>query len=176
MDTITGLPAHPLVVHFSIVAIPLAAILVVLYTVIRSWRSVLAYLITGMGALIAIGVVLAASSGEALEETSEESSLLQTHAELGDQLQIIGIVFGLSLVALGLYSILSARSIITFGESRDHTVLVALMALALVTSTVATVWDVRTGHSGAKAVWSEEGEGGEGGGEADEALVPYRLL
>ncbi len=173
MDTITGLPAHPLIAHLPVVAIPLAAVLVVLYTVIPNWRNVLAYLIAGMGALTAIGVFLAASSGEALEENTEESALLHTHTELGDQLQIIGIIFGLSLVALGLYSILTARSIITLGESRDHTVLVALMALALVTSTVATVWDVRTGHSGAKAVWSEEGEGG---GEAGEALVPYRLL
>lgn len=173
MDTITGLPSHPLIVHFPVIAIPMAAVLVLLYTVIPTWRNVLAYLITGIGALIPIGVVLAASSGEELEEASDESALLHTHAELGDQLEIIGVIFGLSLLALGLYSILTSRSIVTLEASRGHMVLVTLMALALVTSTVATVWDVRTGHSGAKAVWSDDGDGGE---EAEDAFMPYRLL
>ena len=67
MDTIAGLPAHPLIVHFPLVAIPLAAILVVLFAGIPSWRSVLAYLITAIGAAVAISVVLAANSGESLE-------------------------------------------------------------------------------------------------------------
>ena len=173
MDTITGLPAHPLIVHFAVIAIPMAAILVVLYTVIPNWRSVLAYLITGMGALIPIGVFLAADSGEALEETTEKSALLHTHTELGDQLEIIGIVFGLALLALGLSSILSTRDIIALDASRGDMVLVALMAVALVTSGVATVWDVRAGHSGAKAVWTEEGDGG---AETEAALVPYHLV
>lgn len=52
--------------------------------------------------------------------------------------------------------------------------LAVLMRLAQITSVVATVWDVRTGHSGANAVWSEDG-GTDGGSEdADGALGPVR--
>src|SRR4051812_48660083 len=162
MDTITGLPAHPLLVHLPVIAIPLAAVLVILFTVIPSWRGMLSYLMTGMGAVIAVGVVLAASSGESMEETVDKTPLVHTHAELGDQLQTIGIIFGLSLVALGLYSILTAREIISLGDQRTQSLLVALLGITLVAGAVATVWDIRTGHSGAKAVWTEERGGEEG--------------
>lgn len=159
MDTISGLPAHPLIVHFPLVAIPLAAILVICFTIIPSWRDVLAYLITGIGAGIAIGVFLAANSGEALEKKTDKSALLDAHTALGDQMQTIGIIFGLALVALGLYHILTTRKVFSLGTPRTHQVLVALVGLAILTSAVAVVWDVRTGHSGAKAVWTEESAG-----------------
>ncbi len=161
MDTITGLPSHPLLVHLPVVAIPLAALLGVLFAVIPSWRSVLAYLMAGMGALVAVGVVLAASTGESLQEAVDENALVHTHAELGDQMEIIGVIFGLALIALGLYTILTSRAIISLGAQRSHTLLIALMGITLVAGAVATVWDVRTGHSGAKAVWTEDKNGQE---------------
>jgi hypothetical protein len=170
MDMITGIPSHTLLVHLPVIAIPLAAVLVVLFTAIPRWRSVLAYLITGMGVVISAGVVLAASSGESLQETVDKSSLVDKHAELGDQLQTIGVIYGLSLVALGLYFILSSKAIISLGEQHSSTVLAALMGVTLVLSVAASVWDVRTGHSGAKATWTEE-RGGEQGEAA--ALVAY---
>jgi hypothetical protein len=79
MDMITGIPSHTLLVHLPVIAIPLAAVLVVLFTAIPRWRSVLAYLITGMGVVISAGVVLAASSGESLQETVDKSSLVQCY-------------------------------------------------------------------------------------------------
>lgn len=175
LDTITGIPAHPLIVHFSLVAIPLAAILVLLFVVKPSWRDMLSYFMVAMGGAIGIGVVLAASSGESLEERVDESSLLDTHAELGDQLQIIGVIFGISLIVLGVYHLLTSRNIIQFGAERSRQLLIGFMVIALVTSGIAVTWDVRTGHSGAKSVWSElEGEGnsdGEGGDDDGHLIV-----
>ncbi len=103
MDTIAGLPAHPLLVHFPIVAIPLAAVLLVIFVLVPSWRSMLNYLILALGGAIAIGSLLAASSGESLEERVDETAAVKTHADLGGQMEIIGVLFGLTLVALGLY-------------------------------------------------------------------------
>jgi hypothetical protein len=159
-----------LIVHFPLVAIPIAAILVVLFGLKVSWRDMLSYFIVALGGAIALSVVLAASSGEALEENVDESALLNAHAELGDQLQIIGVIFGISLVALGLYHFVTSRRLINLGVERSRQVLIGLMTIALLTSSVAVVWDVRTGHSGAKSVWSEEGgEGnGDGGGDDDD--------
>lgn len=172
MDTITGLPAHPLLVHLPVIAIPLAAVLVILFAAVPGWRSVLAYLMTAMGAMVAVGVLLAANSGEALQEKVDKSALVDTHVALGDQLQTIGVIFGLSLVALGLYSILSSRAIVPLGEQRSRQVLMALVAVTLVTGTFATVWDVRAGHSGAKAVWTEE----RGGQNGDNASLPAYVI
>jgi hypothetical protein len=168
VETLVGLPAHPLIVHFPLVAIPMAAILVVLFALKPSWRSMLSYLIFAMGAAIAVSVVLAAGSGEALEERVDETALLETHAELGDQLQIIGVIFGVSLIALGFYHILTSRHLVRFSAERSRQALIGFTAIALVTGSVAVVWDVRTGHSGAESVWSEEDGAGERDDEDDD--------
>jgi uncharacterized membrane protein len=173
LNTISGLPAHPLIVHFPLVAIPMAAILVALFIVKPSWRDVLSYLIIALGAAIAIGVVLAASSGESLKENVDKSAKVDSHAELGDQLQTIGVIFGIVLIALGLYYLLAQREIIHFEAVRSRQLLIILMAGAVLMSTVAVVWDVRTGHTGAQASWSEKGQEGQGenGGDGDDARV-----
>ncbi len=178
MDTIAGLPAHPLIVHFPLVAIPLAAILVVLFVLIPSWRTVLAYLMIAMGGAIAISVFLAANSGEALKENVDKSAAVSAHADLGDQLQTIGIVFGVALVALGLYHVLSVRQLVRLPDERARPLLLVLMAAAIVTGSVAVVWDVRTGHSGAKAAWSEQNKNGQTEGSSggdDDAMTPRQV-
>lgn len=176
MDTITGLPAHPLIVHLPVVAIPMAVIVLIVFALKPSWRQMLSYFLVALGAIIGLGVVLAASTGEGLEEQVENSALLHTHVELGEQLRNFGVVFGFLLIALGGFSWLSARGSIDLGASRSKQVITVLTALSLVMGVVTTVWDVRTGHSGAKSVWSDvEEENGSGGSQErddDDAAVP----
>lgn len=173
MDTISGLPAHPLIVHFPIVAIPLAAILVLIYLFKSDWRSMLDYFLIAMGGAIAISVVMASGSGESLQEKVDKSAALSTHTELGDQMQIIGVIFGIALIALGLYHTLAARQIIHLGTETQKRLLIGLMAATVLTGAVAVTWIVRTGHTGAKASWSDTGSGKtEGEGQGDDASVP----
>ena len=73
MDTLNGLVAHPLFVHLPAVLVPLATIGVIILAVrpglVRNFGGVTAA-IAGAGF---VGALLAANSGEALEERYEES-------------------------------------------------------------------------------------------------------
>ena len=60
MDSISGLPAHPLLVHLPVVAIPLAAIGAVLLALRPGWRRAYGPVVVGLAALGAVGGVLAA--------------------------------------------------------------------------------------------------------------------
>lgn len=177
MDTITGLPAHPLLVHLPIVAIPLAAILVLLFALKPSWRSMLDYFLIAMGGAVGLGVVLAASSGESLDEKTDESAALSAHTALGDQMQTIGVIFGLALIALGLYHLITRKTIYRVRDSVARPLLTAIMVGTIVIASVAVVWDVRTGHSGAKSAWGNEDRSGQSsdGGDDDDAEVPPQV-
>lgn len=174
MDTIAGLPAHPLLVHFPIVAIPLAAVLLVIFVLVPSWRSMVNYLMLAMGGAIAVGSLLAASSGESLEERVDETAAVKTHADLGGQMEAIGVLFGVALVALALYGLLSRRGTLHLNDRLARIAMVGLMVVTVVVGSVTVVWIVRTGHTGAKASWSQtigaERTGGERSGDDDAKL------
>lgn len=75
---ILGLPTHPLVVHFSVVLLPLSALSLLIAVVWRWWRIRFAGLSVA-GLLVATGAtVLAKESGERLAEVVGTP---QEHAE-----------------------------------------------------------------------------------------------
>jgi hypothetical protein len=155
MDRIAGLPAHPLFVHVPIVLIPLLALIAVGFVIRPIWRQTLAVPLAVTAIVTLVGTVLAASSGESLRNQVDRNALVRQHAEMGDQMQAIGVLFSLSVLALvALYAFGRYQG----GRYRfagfKQFVLVAGVA-SILTGGFATVWDVRTGHSGAKAVWSE---------------------
>ena len=85
-ETVLGLPLHPLVVHATVVLVPLTALLVVLTAVsprLRAWAGPLPL----VGAVIStILAPISTSTGETLEHSLGESKLIEEHAELGDML------------------------------------------------------------------------------------------
>jgi hypothetical protein len=182
-----GLPARPLFVHLPVVGIPLCALGLLVYLLRPSARRSLAL---PLGAFVALNVaftVLAAGSGEQLEEhlptADQRSAVLHQHAELGDQLRLIMIVFGAAVLA---YLVLDrwlrgtsaasepTRLGIVDGRAGGLGALVlALGFLSLGLGAAATVWDVRTGHAGAEAAWADVGVTPDaGGGEASASATP----
>lgn len=173
MDTISGIPAHPLFVHIPAVLLPLAAIGAIFLVIKASWNerykwAVLA--ITGVGAL---GAILAAGAGESLEEAlpSNERASIESHAEMGDTAKALAIVFFIGVLAWVIVpwflnrkaaqqtkavgaDVSAARS----GGPKWLKPLLAVIMLGTATASVITVIDA--GHSGAKHVWQEEGSGG----------------
>ncbi|TFC25684.1 hypothetical protein E3O53_05495 [Cryobacterium sp. TMT2-18-3] len=86
LDTIFGLPVHPLVVHATAVVVPTAALVVVVAALrprFRRWAKFLP-LILALAALVL--VPLARESGEALRERVTETALVETHSELAEGL------------------------------------------------------------------------------------------
>jgi len=175
ISKITGIPAHPLFVHLPIMAIPLTALLVLAYVLRPGWRRGLIYPLGALTVLTVIGTILAAGSGESLEEmlpeADEARKILQEHTELGDQTQTIVIIFGIVTIAyLGLDWLRMRRRSDDASGGLLNSLMKFIMPLgiaAVLLGGVATVWDVRTGHSGAKSVWTEE-EGSTNSGSSGE--------
>ena len=81
-----GVPLHPLFVHLTSVAVPvaaLAAIAVAAWPAARRWLAVGAPII---GLVALVSVPLATQSGEWLEEHEKETALLERHTHLADGL------------------------------------------------------------------------------------------
>ena len=100
LDTIGGIPLHPLIVHAVVVLVPLASLLLLLAAVsprIRHWAGIL----TPITATLALVMVpLATQSGEALEKRVGAGPTLEEHTELGDSLLYFVLVLAILAWAL----------------------------------------------------------------------------
>lgn len=164
IDKLFGLPAHPLLVHAPLVFAPVLLLCVVLLVLKPGLRERWGLPLVGFAIVLAGLCILAAGSGEKLERRVVETALVEEHTELGEQFRNIAI----ALAALTAAWIGALR----YGAGRAWLQRLAtpLAALVLLGAVTATVWDVRTGHAGAKAVWKEVGDqpapvGGEGDGD-----------
>jgi uncharacterized membrane protein len=171
LDTIAGLPIHPLIVHATVVLVPAAAVAVALAALwprFRRWAGI------GPLALAAVAAVLvpvSTESGESLEERVGESALLAQHVRLGDQLlpwvlliaAVAGVMYLLDRRAAG-RAPFSGRP---EGVPAGRALAVAVAGLALVGSLGTTIQVVRIGHSGAEAAWSDVVDSTPAGVDAD---------
>ncbi len=163
LDTIGGIPLHPLLVHAVVVLVPLAALLVLgsaLSTRFRAWAGIL----TPIAATLALlSVPLATESGESLVHRVDQTALVDAHAEMGEGLLVFVAVLAVAAWALWFLD-RRARAAGDTGRSALMLVVVGVAVLAVAGTVVQTV---RIGHSGATATWSETGQvtptGGEGG-------------
>ena len=145
LDTVAGLPVHALVVHAAVVLVPLAALGSVLMAVWRSFSrrfGVAVVILAGVGAAASF---VAKGSGEQLAARVGEP---EQHAELGETLPL----FALAMFVLVLVFWLFDRGI-PANRGRPGW-LVAVAVLLVLVAAAATVWTVRTGHTGAEATWS----------------------
>jgi uncharacterized protein YqgC (DUF456 family) len=156
MDKVFGLPAHPLLVHLPIIAIPFLAIMVAVYVVKNDWRSALRIPVGALAVLTGLGTALAASAGESLQSEVQSTNQVRAHADLGGQTEAIVLVAAGIIVAYLALDWWQSRQVRQGASvpARLHTAMIALGIAAIVAGSVATVWDVRTGHTGAKATWS----------------------
>lgn len=171
LDTINGLPVHPLVVHAVVVLVPLAVLLLLASLASASVRR-RAGIVTPILATVALVLVpVATQSGESLQGRLGETPLIESHAELGEGL--LPWMIGVTLVAWAVWWL--GRSPREATESRGGRAgalgkwFIPLAVIGLVTSVGAGVQVVRIGDSGAKAVWQNTIQNTQpGGGEGDD--------
>lgn len=143
------LPLHPLIVHATVVIIPLAALTVLLAALwprFRMWAGPLPLALSVVGLVL---VPLSTSTGEALEEKVSRTALLEEHTQIAEGL--LPWMIGLTAVALAGYALhwRAGR-----GQTSHRSLLVVVAALAVVAVAGTSIQVVRIGHSGAKAAWS----------------------
>lgn len=160
-DVISGLPLHPLVVHFAVVLLPLAALGLVLLVIVPKWadRYGLLTLLALAGGTAAAFV--AKESGEAL---ASHMGMPATHAAWGDQLPLLSV--GLLVLAVAWYVLHRRNSSGGRPRSAATTILGVLAALMALVVTGVTVL---VGHTGAQAAWSGTAAAG---GQASVAAAP----
>lgn len=166
LDTLGGIASHPLLVHIPVVLVPLATIGAVAIAIRPSLMKHYGPLVAGLAFIGFLGSVLAASSGEALEEQYEEAGqsitgTLADHVELGDRVKLFVLLFLAVMVA---WVVLSRRlrqaaaapdPASGSSSGRQRHIVTVLMALALLTGGVASWAVAATGHSGATSVWEQ---------------------
>lgn len=178
LDTIGGIPLHPLIVHAVVVLVPLASLLLLLAAVSQRFRH-WAGLLTPITATVALVLVpFATQSGEALEKRVEASPTLEEHTELGDSLLYFMIVLAALAWALWFLDRRARAAAVAAGNAADGApatvarsgLLTAVIVLSVISVLATTVQVVRIGHSGASASWSDVGAKTvpSGGGDGDD--------
>lgn len=146
-ETFFGLPIHPLVVHATVVAVPLTALVLALSLLLPRFRDWAGPLPLALAALSTVLAPLSTSSGESLEEMVGESSLVEKHAQLGEGL--VWWCVGMLVVAAAAY-LLRRR-----GTGVTRNLGIALAVAGVVAAGGTLVQTALIGHSGAKAAWSD---------------------
>ena len=138
--SLRGLPLHPLIVHSVVVLLPLIAVVMTALIFNRRWLGRFHYIILISLALITVGVIAAASSGQSL---AAAVGLPEEHAEWGNSL-----VF----VAAALYGAFSIYLFFAIyrPSKRLGDLLGGVVGVVAVASLVLTFL---VGHSGAESVW-----------------------
>ena len=149
-ETVLGLPLHPLMVHATVVLVPLTALLVVLAGVSTRFRRWAGPLPLGAAVASAVLVQLSAATGENLQEALPETPLIEKHADLGDML--IWWVLALLVVAAAQFFLTRG------GRSVARGLATGLLVAGVVVGVGTMVQTALIGHSGAKAVWDGVGQ------------------
>lgn len=151
-DTIFGLPMHPLIVHATVVVVPLAAVVISLAALLPRFRNWAGYVPLGLGATAVVLVPLSTSTGEELQHRLGETKLIEKHADIAEGLLPWVVVLAVAALAIALMYFRE--------ESETHealsTSIVAVVTVVALIGAVGTMIQVgRIGHSGATASWSK---------------------
>ena len=173
MDTLFGLPAHPFLVHVPIVLLPLAAVGVVLMVIRAEWHTRYRWIVLTLGAVGALGAILAASAGEELADRiaavagPEAARTWEDHVESGDTARNVAILFFILLAAYVLIPWWQQRgepgTRPTSGE-RSRWIRIGLAVLAIVGAAASVTTVIQAGHTGSRAVWGDYVESRSSGG------------
>ncbi|MEV6416794.1 DUF2231 domain-containing protein [Kribbella sp. NPDC051718] len=150
------LPLHVLVIHLTVLVLPVAALTAIVYAVVPKWRWLLRWptLVLGVGALVCAFV--AKKSGEAFVAAIPQlEPLVKVHRERGNLLFWFVLVF--ALVAVAAFLLLTGPSALASGKgakaTKSRPLELVTSAAIVVIGVIVIIQTIRTGDAGAKAVW-----------------------
>ena len=140
-DTIAGLPVHPLVIHFVVVLVPLAALGLIVAVLNKAFRTRfgLAFVV-----LLAVSVPLAFVARASGVSLSERVGITERHQSLGE---IFPLWVSVLAVAAVVWYLIARRDGLNTMRKIAGAVVIAL-------SVGVTALTFLVGHSGSEATWS----------------------
>lgn len=149
MTTISGIPAHALLVHAIVVLAPLTALLEILCALWPAARRRLVWLVLAFGVVTMALTPLTISAGEWLyDQSPQHTAILETHEERGQWMLYFAIALLVVAIVQAVQHWHESRS-----EAPKQALAVAVAVLAVVVGVSSIVAVVRIGDSGAHAVW-----------------------
>ena len=164
-DEFRGLPLHALIVHATVVLLPMTALLGAGFLVPRL-RALLRWPLLAATLVSLLLVFVTRQSGESLKESlnleGPFADAVERHQDLADQLVVVMIVFTV-LVVVAVVTARPAREsqgATTSGGPRGGRAAVesVLAVLVLLASVALGVQTARVGEAGARAVWNPTGD------------------
>ena len=152
LETLLGIPLHPLLIHTAVVFVPLLVLAALVYALVPGLRARVGWLLVGLAVLAPLCTLASKLSGDAFRArmvrrhlTSPQGlALIDGHRHLGTIL--VYVVSALGVVSLLMVLLPPAR--------RTKAVSLALVVLAVGLSIVSGYYVFRTGDTGAHIVWS----------------------
>lgn len=151
IDTLFGLPAHPLVVHAAVVLLPLAAIGLIVVALVPKARRHYAPVVVGVALAATIAVGLAQQSGESLEGQVPRTEQVEEHTEQGETVLPWAIALTIVSAAVAAEPYVRGR----LGTIPPKLVAGVVIGASIVVGIGATWTVVDVGHSGATSVWDD---------------------
>ena len=145
--TVFGLPTHILIIHLTVVGVPLACLGTLAIGIWPSWRRKFGMWVAAL-AVIMVPVTWATQlAGEQLynHNFNFANSPAAQHKSLGETL----VWFVLAVAVLALALVLAEKR----GLADHHATMIVIAALAIAASAICLVRVVQVGDSGARAAW-----------------------
>lgn len=160
---IGGLPLHPLVVHATVVLVPLSLLGALLIVAWPAARRRYGWLVVVATAAAAVCTIVAEQTGEGLEHNLPRDAAIEAHAALGDSLKLWVVPLAVVIAVFVFLHYRAERTVrqdggpgTTIAPALTGSVRLVALGLAVLTVVLAVgaAVDVyRIGDSGAQAVW-----------------------
>jgi hypothetical protein len=165
-----GLPAHPLLIHVPVIFIPVLGLAALAAAIRPAWLERHWTPLAGFAVVTMAATLLTAAAGKAFEADRVKGlpaqlaqvmdARIHAHESAGEMLRrlIVGLTAALVLTMLARKLPSSALGRVVSGATAG----IVLRVLVGVLAVASLFFVVRTGHLGAKLVWSQPAAGGQG--------------
>ena len=146
-----GLPLHPLVIHFTVVAVPLLALAGIVYAFVPGLRGRIGWIAVLLAIVTPLTVLVSKLAGDAFRVRIQHKNLaspeifakIDAHRALGTTTLYWTIGLGVAVLLLVLL------------RNQARAVSIALSVVTVVLALISVWYVYRTGDAGAKIVWSQ---------------------
>lgn len=145
LDTISGIPSHPLFVHAPVVLIPFVGFAAIALAFRPGWRTMLGWWPTVAAGVCLIATLLAVGSGNEFDQRIDGVVDTERHKSLAlTTLALVAVFFGGTV----------AQRLLRNSDGRSRPVERAATLLVVVSAGMAVWWMFLTGEEGARITWS----------------------